>query len=181
MRTAIAVSLAAISLACPVVLDCNIEENNDGNEEFFKIKDMLIEFEVPEKIIDEVVLGFLKYKDELNFKDLRWLAGHFFCESSWDFRAIGDDGRSFGLGQIQIPRLFLIANENDIELDNMDLRNKLLTIDFNLKFSLLWFNSLKRRYGCIRNSIVVYNRGKLIPLNRSKHFRRVRRIFEKGA
>lgn len=183
MRTAIVVSLTAVSIACPVILDCNIDLENDESrmEEFSKIKDMLIEFDIPRNIVDEVALGFLRYRDELNFKDLRWLAGHFLCESSWNPKAIGDDGKSFGLGQMQIPRLFLIAAENNIKLYDMDLRKELLTIDFNLKFSLLWFNSLKRKYGSIQNSIVIYNRGKLIPLNRSKHFRRVRRVFERGA
>ena len=183
MRTAIVVSLTAVYIVCPTILDCNTNFGNNESrmEDFSKIKDMLIKFNVPRNIVDEVAIRFLKHKDKLTFKDLRWLAGHFFCESSWNPKAIGDRGKSFGLGQLQVARLLLIAAENDIKLYDMDLRKKLLTIDFNLKFSLLWFNTLKRKYGSIQNSIVVYNRRKLIPLNRSKHFCKVRKIFKRGA
>ena len=72
-------------------------------------------------------------------------------ESTYDRYAIGDNGRSFGLMQIQ-PRWHL---KRMIELDCTDLFDPIK----NVKVGINYLAELQNRYGDITKALVAYNAG----------------------
>jgi len=114
------------------------------------------------------VIIFNAIKD-LNRDDRLWILSHVFAESSFNADAIGDNGRSFGLGQIQIPtaRFYLKKHIS---------KKLLLEPDFNVMALRIILDSLRDKFECWEHTIVVYNAGRLIK--NSRHLEKVIEIRE---
>lgn len=160
-----------------------IDEDVDNHlDDYFKIKDLLGHFKISEDLKEQIAISIYRYRGNLDTRDLSWVICHLFCESSWNPKAIGDKGKSFGLGQVQIPRVRLIMKEAILnyrkEIAQSQLEDQLLVIDFNLWSCLEWLNSLKKKYGNIQHAITFYNAGRFVSLQYSKHYKRVARVHK---
>ena len=116
--------------------------------------------------VEAEIVGLFNVLLPLYFErsDFLWVVCHIFAESSFRSDVVGDNGRSIGLGQMQI-RTASMWNVS---------REQLLDPETNLRVSFEYLRRMKRRHGCIEKAIVAYNAGRII--GNSAHLRKVRRL-----
>ena len=114
-----------------------------------------------------VKVALIEHCKDFSMEDSKWFLSMIFAESSFRASVIGDQGNSFGLGQVQIATAkgFLNRDVTGAEL---------LEPQFNLNTVQVILQQLFEKYDSWENVIIVYNAGRLIQA--SPHLERVRNI-----